>query len=192
MTFGSLHLFGVPIHKISLPNWDDLKPQLLEMIDLDKDEHKHNTCTTDFFDIGSSKSHPYLEKWWKLIETPLEYAWQSVGLPQHSDYTDFQLWTQRYHRGNYHSLHNHGFGSISGVLHLEFNPEVHLSTTLQCPYLNPLYGRVSMTQLPDVQEGDIVLFPSAICHEALPNESDEQRTIMSFNIPLTHSVHQSD
>ena len=184
MTFGSLHLFGIPVHKISLPNWDELKPQLLEMIDLDDDECKNNTCTTDFFKVGNVTPHPYLEKWWKLIGEPLEDVWQKVGLPRHGDYTKFQLWTQRYHCGDYHGLHNHGFGNISGVLHLEFNPEIHTSTMLQCPHLDPLYGRVSMMQLPDVQEGDIILFPAAIGHESQPNASNDQRTIMSFNIPI--------
>jgi uncharacterized protein YjlB len=41
-----------------------------------------------------------------------------------------------------------------------------------------------MMQLPDVQEGDIILFPAAIGHESQPNASNDQRTIMSFNIPI--------
>ena len=53
MTVGTLNLFGIPVHKITLPDWDKLKPQLLEMIDLDGDEYKNETCTTDFFHVGA-------------------------------------------------------------------------------------------------------------------------------------------
>ena len=38
-----------------------------------------------------------------------------------------------------------------------------------------------MRYQPDVKEGDFIIFNSDVAHEALPNESDEKRTIISMN-----------
>ena len=190
MTVGTLNLFGIPVHKITLPDWDKLKPQLIEMIDLDGDEYKNETCTTDFFHVGAfdgkgrANGHPYLEKFWELVGPSIEECWQMMGLPPHKDPSEIQLWSQRYYRGDYHDLHNHGFGNMSGVLNLEHDPALHSSTRLQCPHLDPLFGRLTMMELPDVNEGDIILFPAALGHESTANLHDEPRTIMSFNIPI--------
>tara|TARA_S200002703_G_scaffold32156_5_gene28074 strand:+ start:3382 stop:3945 length:564 start_codon:yes stop_codon:yes gene_type:complete len=186
MTIGTLNLFGIPVNKITLPDWDNLKPQLLEMINLDGDEYRSLTCTTDFFHVGASdgQGHPYLEKFWELVGPSIEECWQMMNLPPHKDSSEIQLWSQRYYRGDYHDLHNHGFGNMSGVLFLEFDPELHSSTRLQCPHLDPLYGRITMMKLPDVREGEIILFPAGIGHESMPNQSDIPRTVMSLNIPI--------
>ena len=37
---------------------------------------------------------------------------------------------------------------------------------------------------PEVDEGDILLFPSMLLHEAPNNTSKVKRTVMAFNIPL--------
>lgn len=186
MNIGTLNIFGIVVDKVTLPDWDNLKPQLLEMINLDGDEYKEKTCTTDFFHVGHGEAtdHPYREKFWELVGPSIEEAWQMTCFPPHKDPSEMQLWSQRYYRGDYHDLHNHGFGNMSGILFLEFDPELHSSTRLQSPFLDPLYGRISMMELPDVKEGELILFPAAIGHESLPNQSDTPRTIMSFNIPL--------
>ena len=38
------------------------------------------------------------------------------------------------------------------------------------------------TYVPKVKEGDLILFPSMIQHEASSNMSDKRRTIISFNL----------
>ena len=35
---------------------------------------------------------------------------------------------------------------------------------------------------PPVREGDMVIFPSTLAHEAPPNKSDTRRTIVSYNM----------
>ena len=42
--------------------------------------------------------------------------------------------------------------------------------------------RVGTGICPPIKEGDMVLFPSVITHEALPNMSDIRRTIVSYNL----------
>ena len=42
----------------------------------------------------------------------------------------------------------------------------------------------SQESIPEVDEGDILLFPSTLLHEATINTSNVKRTVMAFNIPL--------
>ena len=74
MNIGTLNIFGIVVDKVTLPDWDNLKPQLLEMINLDGDEYKEKTCTTDFFHVGHGEAtdHPYREKFWELVGPSIE------------------------------------------------------------------------------------------------------------------------
>ena len=95
----------------------------------------------------------------------------------------WQLWSQRYTRGQYHGSHNHGMMNISCVLFVEFDEKEHIPTTFYSPFPNPYYGTISKAA-PPVSEGDIIAFPSLLLHESPVSPSDKERTIMSFNIPL--------
>lgn len=80
-----------------------------------------------------------------------------------------------------HGVHNHGHSGWSAVLYVEFDPEYHTATKFYSPFNNPWSGRLQ-TFIPPVNEGDLVIFPATISHEALPNESERLRTIISFNL----------
>ena len=79
--------------------------------------------------------------------------------------------------------HTHGISDFSAVLYHEFVPG-HTATEFWAPYKNPLSGN-DYVHVPDVKEGDLVIFPSTIIHYAVPNDSDHQRTIFSFNFKGT-------
>ena len=95
------------------------------------------------------------------------------------EFTD--MWCQTSYKGQRHSLHNHGHSGWSAVIYVDFDPKVHQATQFISPFNNPWSGRLQTT-IPPVKEGDMVIFPATIAHEALPNESDKPRTIVSFNL----------
>ena len=95
----------------------------------------------------------------------------------------WQLWSQRYTRGQYHGAHNHGLMNISCVLYVEFDDKEHFPTTFYSPFPDPYFGTINKIA-PPVSEGEILTFPSILLHESPASVSDKQRTIMSFNIPL--------
>ena len=43
---------------------------------------------------------------------------------------------------------------------------------------------MQLNYMPEVEEGDLVLFPSFILHYTQLNESDVQRTVASFNMTV--------
>ena len=90
------------------------------------------------------------------------------------------MWCQTSYRGQKHNLHNHGYVGWSGVLYVKFDPQVHSATSFLSPFPNPYDGGLSYN-VPNVEEGDLIVFPSTIAHESLENKSDKPRTIISFN-----------
>ena len=95
------------------------------------------------------------------------------------EFTD--MWYQKYYKGVQHSYHNHGHSGWSSVIFVEFDPELHEATQFISPFNNIWNGNLEIFQ-PPVKEGDMILFPSTIAHEAPPNRSDTRRTIVSYNL----------
>ena len=184
----SLNLFGFPITKFVIDNWSDKKSKLLNLIDLTDNDIVE--CQTDYYKYQTSA--PYLKEFHKILETDLskivdEYT-QILSDRYKGDcpvkgIEEWQLWSQRYDKGQYHGAHNHGLMNISCVLYVEFDEKEHFPTTFYSPNPNPFYGTIDKVA-PPVDEGEIVTFPSVLLHESPMSKSDKQRTIMSFNIPM--------
>ena len=75
-------------------------------------------------------------------------------------------------------------GGWSAVLYVEFDDKEHSATTFYCPYMSNKRSFLGGydTYIPKVKEGDLIIFPSIIQHEASTNMSDKRRTIISFNL----------
>ena len=90
------------------------------------------------------------------------------------EYAIDELWFQQYVQGGYHGWHAHG-SSFTAVYYLELNADAP-RTELVEPYMQ---GKKIVA---DVQEGDLLLFPSFVIHRAPKIVSDTRKTIISFNI----------
>ena len=91
------------------------------------------------------------------------------------------MWYQTEEYGSSHGLHNHGHSGWSSVIYVDYNPQIHSPTQFFSPFNNPWNGNLEAYQ-PPVKEGDMVIFPSTIAHEALPNSSRVSRTVISYNL----------
>ena len=91
------------------------------------------------------------------------------------------MWYQTEEYGGSHGLHNHGNNGWSSVIYVDFNPQVHTATRFFSPFNNAWNGEL-VESIPQVEEGDMIVFPSMIAHEALPNQSRIPRTAISYNI----------
>jgi hypothetical protein len=91
------------------------------------------------------------------------------------------MWFERSAKNQRHPVHNHGACGYSAVLYVDFDPEVHDATKFYMPFPEPMSGSITNFS-PRVKEGDLVVFPSYMLHEASPNQSDKDRLIVSFNI----------
>ena len=190
-------IFQLNIHKYSITNWEEKNPKLLELLDFSNDDVLQSEVQSDFF---TGKGNPsYFDEWINILKDDFNDIFNQghviAPLPVATVDTNrehllctpkqqqWQLWSQSYNEGQYHSVHNHGIGFISCCLYVEFDKNVHKATKFYSPFLDPMTG-FSQETIPEVDEGDILLFPSTLLHEATINTSKVKRTVMAFNIPL--------
>jgi hypothetical protein len=82
------------------------------------------------------------------------------------------VWFQQYNYLDYHDWHHHGLCMFSCVYYVELNKK-NSKTTFK------LFDNEFEV---DVQEGDILIFPSFLLHKSNKNLSDLTKTVISFNI----------
>jgi hypothetical protein len=135
---------------------------------------------TDYHDLEKSDTNSipeYANVVQQCVEEEMEHVSNSIGYPS----VLLGMWYERSFRNERHGVHNHGACGYSAVLYVKFNPEVHESTRFYLPFPDPMSGSIHNFH-PPVKEGDLIIFPSHMLHEAVPNKSDEERLIVSFNI----------
>ena len=181
-------IFAVNIFKYSITNWEEKKPKLLSLLDFSDDDVVQSKLPqhTDYY--SNQGRPPYFKQWCEILEEDLNNIFQqsdviSPLLKNSTDTSKWQLWSQRYNNQQYHSCHNHGVGNLSCVLYLQFDKSVHSPTWFHSPFNDPFTG-YNQEYVPQVDEGDIFLFPAMLLHESPQNTSNVPRTIMSFNIPI--------
>ncbi len=172
-----LDLFKINYYKYKINDWSDKKHKLLDLINfvelnnkkniLDKNQTQISTFFSNTFDV-----YDILQK--DLIDFTNEINF---------DINFLNSWYQIYDTNDYHNLHNHGIlpKQYSGILFLQFDKIQHKSTA----FLNPYLGVINQTFFyPEVEEGDLIIFPSSLMHQAPINKSDQKRIIISFNMEL--------
>jgi hypothetical protein len=84
-----------------------------------------------------------------------------------------ELWFQQYHINDTHGWHTHG-SNFTGVYYLDL-PDTAPNTQLVNPF------NQEQIVMPDIKEGDILIFPSYVIHRAPKIKEDINKTIISFN-----------
>ena len=170
-------LFSIPIAHYEIENWRKNKERIMNALPAFQEEHLESNGEqyTDFFHQHEEMLPAYADTVISIIEPYLAEFTERRRV----EFTD--MWCQTSHRGQKHGIHNHGHSGWSAVIYVDFDPRVHTATQFISPFNNPWSGRLQTFQ-PPVKEGDMVIFPATVAHEALPNESDKPRTIVSFTI----------
>ncbi len=165
--------FSVPIFAYSIENWSDHKEEILSLMELDKEEFHE----TDYFKFHRNGIQPtYASKFFEIISPALD---EFNGIYPNK-FTISNCWAQKYSRGCLHPLHNHGALGYSAIFYASLESD-HQPTSFFAPYLDFIEGDV-IEYVPQVSEGDIVFFPSALMHQCNVVQSDLPRVIISFNI----------
>ena len=172
-------MFTVPIVHYPIENWSENKKKILDALPPEDDSQLEPNGTglyTDFFINGKVKElpsyfhtvvdviKPYLKSF--MDGNPVEFV---------------EMWYQKYYNMVEHKTHCHGFTGWSSIIYAEFDPKVHESTRFFSPFRQPWDCDVEVFQ-PKVKEGDMIIFPSSVLHEAPVNRTDTRRTIVSYNI----------
>jgi len=121
-----------------------------------------------------SRAKDFNRSWVKIIKPKLENYLDLVA--QRAGYQRViieELWFQQYAQGNTHGWHIHG-SNYTGVYYLELD-ESGPKTELVVP------NNQNQIVVPDIKEGDILLFPSYTIHRAPQVHNNIRKTIISFN-----------
>jgi uncharacterized protein (TIGR02466 family) len=122
------------------------------------------------------------------------YAKQLLCVNERIEFYITDSWINLHRRGHSAGPHVHNNSLISGVLYLHVTETTgdivfHRNALSLIPFPPALdldmdsfnlYNCKSWSYTP--KENDICLFPSVVMHSADPNESDEERSCLAFNV----------
>ena len=172
-------MFTVPIVYYPIKNWSENKKKILDALPPEDDSQLEPNGTglyTDFFINGKVKEFP------SYFHTVVDVIKPYLKSFMDGNPVEFvEMWYQKYYNMVEHKTHCHGFTGWSSIIYVEFDPKVHESTRFFSPFRQPWDCDVETFQ-PEVKEGDMILFPSSLLHEAPLTRTDKRRTIISYNI----------
>ena len=123
----------------------------------------------------------------------LDMHQQLKGNPLHQ-FTMTEAWLNKYGRGDSQEVHTH-IGADNCTFSCSYFAQYALNDARflfydpdQTKHLGEFtkhYSGVVNTWFPDVQEGDIIIFPSWIHHQVEPHRSDTTRITVSANFKIT-------
>ena len=146
-----------------------IKEKILSMIDLIPSDNKNpNISKVDWFS-STEAERPWISYVKPILDSYMKVIGEATGY-ENATITD--LWYQQYIEGNFHDWHIHGQQMV-GVYYVEL-PEGSPKTELVPPFLH------DTKIIPDINEGNILIFPSAIPHRA-PTIKNGRKTIISWN-----------
>ena len=179
-------MFNIPFFKYDIDNWQEKKQKLLEIcstIDFKNQETKTRnnigvSADNLYTDYGYDNS--YKDKVVDILKDELTKFKSDAKL---GNIKVNSAWFQQYYKSQFHSPHSHGALGYSTVIYIKFNKKKHQPTIFIAPFNDPRGNLVEYA--PEVDEGNIIFFPSMLTHYVLPNKSSDIRIILSFNIELS-------
>jgi hypothetical protein len=166
--------YEIPAHIFvsKVPNHQELKPKILEAIEREPSQSvrvsSQKISKTDFF----KEPEPEIKRsYYDIIKSPIENHLKEV-----CDKLQMQLrqasyfWFQQYEYGDFHNYHTHDTG-YSCVYYVQLESESPKTTFI---YMGNEFEF-------NVNEGDILTFPSYLMHRSKPNFSKFTKTIVACN-----------
>lgn len=174
-----IHEFPTPIFHVKCKNWESKKKYILDLLNPSFERigggfdqffwEQQVYVETDYFE---SPQPPYCSQLISLLREDIEEFRKEARIE--SPYEVKNMWYERARSKQYHPLHDHGPKGYSCVLYVELDGK-QKGTMFQDEVFKDKFFQF------DVEEGDIIFFPSWLKHQASVNESENVRTIISWN-----------
>ena len=160
------------IRKYRIQNWEDAKEKLLIGIETMKDNYdcKYSTMSSSDYKVHGVKP-VYWDTMMDIIDVHLKeysYSWQCRTFRVKA------MWFAEYsHEGSVFDWHTHEGCNMSGVLQIALDDKKN-STRL-------------LGQSIDLEEGDLILFPSMLPHKG-PKVTEDNKVVIGFNWDMYGSL----
>ena len=168
-------IFEYPSYQYQIKDWEFKKKGLLKRI---KEEKFIRTDLQTFETDRQTSNKSYLYYLSNLIKPELSEFCKEAKVT--CSITD--AWTVRYQKGDRQTIHNHRSWGFSGIIFLEFDPKIHTPTCFVSPYQDPRTDTTTIVKPADVEEGDMIIFPSYTLHYVEPNNYRKRRSVISFDL----------
>lgn len=170
-------MFSIPLVRYSLSDWDSKKRFLMSTLESRQLTMGSERVWSDYAD--KSSENLLLSTITGTLRDELDQFAQDFRCEP----SIVRAWFEKAYQNNHHPVHNHGHGGWSAVLYLDYAPDEHTPTIFVSPFDHFITGE-QLTYVPDVKEGDLILFPSFLHHYTQPNESEIPRAVLSFNLTV--------
>jgi len=165
---------------IRIPYHDKVKSHLLTLLD----DAEFSSPHVPGAEVQISKTDWHLctntqRPWFQYFKD--EFLDTLLSIYRNLGYGGFRLneiWFQQYLTNSQHGWHTHG-SNFTNVYYLEL-PKDSPKTELIEPFTKKRFYL-------DVEEGDLVTFPSFVLHRTEPNLSVNRKSIISFNVNSVYS-----
>jgi hypothetical protein len=167
--------FPVQINKFD--KHTELKEQILDAINRQTGAEHIIGPNTDIWKCDwKDYCRDWTREWLGILADPLRKHlanWsECLG---YEGYDIQEIWFQQYTHGGSHDWHTHS-SNFTNVYYLD------LPSSIQTEWIDPITKQVHAF---DVEEGDIITFPSFLIHRAPINSSNKMKTIISWNMNTT-------
>ena len=200
-----VHLFPTPVYKFSLTKHEVYKERLVNRLkQIFKDEPNRPAewavnCYS--WQIEAHELDIDIRDLYDEIMSNLMKYVDYLQIGKDSYFQIFESWFNVHRHDMYQEEHGHMPSFVSGIYYLQFDKQKDQPVTFLSPDKTFLYS-ASTQNLPitnpqlsakyqlDIDEGDVILFPSTLHHMVLKSKSHDQlRITNSFNIAPAPSVH---
>ena len=194
----NLDLFPTRIYKYNL-NSDELKNKLINRYYSWRNLSVNETPEGWSCDVRTEFHGAFPQEYSEYYDDIMKQWRKDMGL-RDRPYIH-EIWMNAYEKAHFQEGHTHLPGFFSGIHYVCFDPEHHNGTTFVNPqanlysYLTNMNSDCEGTTIDmdlnrhldemndvDVEEGDVIIFPSTLEHMVKKNMSNKLRITVSFNI----------
>lgn len=162
------------------PKHDLIKSRLFEYLDAAETSSLSSTeCVDNIHFLDWELNEDFDRPWVKFFLSEFQSTLDQLAVANgFISAKILQIWFQRYVQSNAHGWHTHSC-NFTGVYYLALPPEGPKTQLIEPALQNKII-------VPDVEEGDILIFPSHTIHQAPTILTDTTKTIISFNFDFKH------
>ena len=187
-------LFPTVFHEISIKNFKSIKRELIDFV---YDQRQRDSAGVECSNIGGWQSQDVYHQGDNIIRSTVLKTIQPYFkkiLRNGGEVELANMWLNINKKGDYNSTHNHPRSHLSGVLWIKTpnhsgHFEMQSPHAFECGHEIGAYNDTFQEKTGSYDyyyllptEGNIVIFPSYLNHKVKPNESDEDRISVAFNL----------
>jgi hypothetical protein len=161
----------------SLPEHNEIKDKVLFEIENNKQDslfQMDQNYTDSISKVDWNREKDFERPWVKIALPPLLKFFEATkNLLEYDELLFHDIWFQQYINNDTHGWHTHAH-NFTAVYYLELD-----KASPKTELIDPFYGTKI---IPNVKEGDVLVFPSFVVHKAPTISNNIRKTIVSCNL----------